>query len=529
MARKKAAEANARPDAPKLRAVAVQFKDVLGLREFGFAPGKVTEISGLNGVGKTSALKALEVTLGGGNLASLARIDPEGAETAPEVVLVLAATDRSETYRVKRTAEGVKVQMRVGDSPALKDLDMPPAAWLRSIFDSRGANPVDFLLAKDPDRVLMVLEALTLTLDRGAVAEILGDLQEHVQGVPEGLNALEELRAIRDAVFNARTGVNRSMKEKAAAAEQMRQSTPTGSPESLKSAIDAQQEEVQALAAAIAKATADAEATEKKAVAETQAAVTLQQEKIQGSARVAISTLEGDHRELAASIRAAAEKRIAEASAETKKAVAKVQADADKAMDETRVVLERVKNEARDAREVSLAGAKMVQEELAASRESLARLQEQDRIAAKAKGLIEQAEKYETEVVRLEGESGRMTAALDALDTFRLHLLEELPIKGLEIEGKSLKVDGVPFDQLNEGRRVEIAVEVGALRVGRLPLLLIDGAERLDEAHELALARKLEEKGIQAIMTRVVRTLPAELAPGAETKPVVRDLFGDPS
>jgi len=115
-----------------------------------------------------------------------------------------------------------------------------------------------------------------------------------------------------------------------------------------------------------------------------------------------------------------------------------------------------------------------------------------------------------------------MTEALAGLDDLRLHLMENLPIKGLEIDGKALKVDGVPFDQLNEGRRVEIAAEVGALRVGRLPLLLIDGAERLDAAHQMALAEKLREKGIQAIMTRVSREAQDE-------KPVVRDLFGDPA
>jgi energy-coupling factor transporter ATP-binding protein EcfA2 len=73
----------------ELKVAGINVHDVLGIREFKLEPGRVTIISGRNGSAKTSLLSSVQAALGRGSLAKLARVDPDGKETAPSVVLVL--------------------------------------------------------------------------------------------------------------------------------------------------------------------------------------------------------------------------------------------------------------------------------------------------------------------------------------------------------------------------------------------------------------------------------------------------------
>ena len=213
----------------KLKVMSVRARDVLGITEFAMEPGKVTLLSGRNGTGKTSAIELLESIFGGGNLAKIARIDPSGEEVEPEIVVVMD-TDEGQRYLIKKNEKGIKVKKQVGDTQGFDDVPKPQR-FLSGLYDGKLANPIEFLNAPDKERVLMLLGALPLQLDRDGLWQKLGLKKSELSPIPEGLHPLQELALIREAIFRERTGVNRDAKAKAGSDEQTRRNTPAVLPD----------------------------------------------------------------------------------------------------------------------------------------------------------------------------------------------------------------------------------------------------------------------------------------------------------
>lgn len=490
----------------ELRVSAVQVKDVLGITEAAIKPGKVTILSGRNGSTKSSLLSALQTALGGGDLGQIARIDPDGEPTEPEVVVILERGGL-EAYRIKKTAgKNVKVLGRVGDSAAFEDVGKPQA-WLSSLFDPTGSNPVRFLSAPDKQRALLVLEALALTLDRPALLHEMGIEEKDLPPIPRGLpNALEEIGLIRDGVFSQRTGVNRDQKAAAQAADQVRRAMPAVMPEDPGGEAQSEAElAVLTLAQEIEREEAAADATEAAALKE----AIHKQEVVAQTIKAAFKDWKADrqaaHEAKAAEIRAAAERRIEELRLEMETEIDAKRTSGETDLDGLDSMLEASREAIRETREAARGGTAGKRERLQADRERLATLRAQREGAAKASALDEQAKKFEAQSAELEEKSERLTAALAALDAFRRRMADNIPIPGLEIEGQTIRVDGIPFDQLNTARRVEVAVKVACLRAkgAPLPVVFVDGAEALDTEHFAHLVEALKKEDVQAWICRV--------------------------
>ena len=136
---------------------------------------------------------------------------------------------------------------------------------------------------------------------------------------------------------------------------------------------------------------------------------------------------------------------------------------------------------------------------LASDREQLAELRGQADAAVKARALEELAEDHERKAKEHGALSAELTVVLEQLDAFGRQLASDLPIEGLEIDGKEIRVYDVPYDQLNHAQRVEIAAKVAMLRARENPLrvVFLDGLESLDSAHREALLELLVREGVQ--------------------------------
>lgn len=490
----------------ELRVVSVQIKDVLGAREFALQPGQVTVLSGRNGSGKSTALGALQAALGGGSLARLARVDPKGAETEPEVVLVIEGPG-SEHYRVERTGDKVRVRARVGDTAALEDVGKPQG-WLSALYDGAASNPVAFLQAADKDRALMLLEALPLKFDRTALLKEMGIGAEelHAMGaIPTGLHPLEEIAMIRQAVFSTRTGVNRDEKQQSASADQLRRNIPAVLPGDVSEQIQQGESASSNLAAEIAREEEAADAAFREATIAADAAHQLDDQKVTASFKADAAKLRREHDQKAAAIRAEAERQITEDLGTTEAAIQALREGGELVISEAEDRKAKATAAAGEAREKARAITDARKGDLATAREKLAMQRAQAEAGIKARALTEQVEQFDREAERLEVESERLTGAIEALDAHRRRLAEDLPIPGLSIEGKEIRVNGVLFEQLNTGQKVAIAVQVATLRAKghRLPLVFVDGAEALDHAHFDALCTELKAQGVQALVGRV--------------------------
>lgn len=493
--------------ATQLRVTLLKLHQVLGAESVTVEPGRVTIVSGPNGSGKSTVLQGLQAGLGGGSLANLARIDGQkGKAEDPEIVLVLQGPGHEE-YRIKKNAKGVAVQRRIDDSAAFEKLPQPQA-WLDSLRDPVGCNPVRFLTAADKDRALLLLEALDLKYDRAellAAMDLPDAVAENLPPVPRGLHPLEEVALTREGVFRARTGINVSARQKREAGEELRKKAPAVVPGDPVAAIAELDAATRAEGAAIAQAEEAAAAAEREASSAARAKHGVGEQDLRNTFKVWRAERQAAHEAKAAEIREEAERRIRKLAGELETEIdGRATAD-ERALDE----LDRQRDEALAAAAAARAEATPAlqarREALDAEKARLADLRAQSDSAKAAALLHKQAAEFDGQADTLEADAQRLTAALDALDAYRRRMAEELPIPGLEIVGKEIRVNGVPFDQLNTAQRVGIAVEVAALRAKgqRLPLLFVDGAEALDTAHFEALVQELSRRDVQAVVARV--------------------------
>lgn len=488
----------------ELRVVSVTVKDVLGAEEFAMEPGKVTLLAGENGSGKSTALAAVQAALSGGNLAKLAHVHADGRESEPEVVLVIQGPGH-EAYEVKRKGDKLRVRERVGESAAFADIGKPQA-WLSTLFDPDGCNPVKFLLAKDDERVKLLLAAVPLKFDRAALLADMGIQAAELPPIPAGvLHPLEETAAIRKAVFEKRTGVNRDQKGKASAAEQTKRNAPAVIPEDHDERRKKLQAERDALGEEIAADRRGAAAAEEQAIAAARHAHELAEQEVTASFKQAAAKLRGDHDREAAAIRAEAERRISDLAGVLETTISGLRESDEATLAKADETMNAALDAARKARETADTARQEKQARLNSMDQQLGVLAREAEGAHKARALHEQAQQFEDESKALLVESERLTAAIDALDAYARRMAEDLPIPGLSIEGGDIRVDGVPYSQLNQAQRIAIAVKVAALRSEgrRLKVIFVDGAEALDSKRFAILSEEIEKHGLQAFIARV--------------------------
>jgi ABC-type branched-subunit amino acid transport system ATPase component len=473
----------------KLKVISIEARDVLGIKEYSMEPGQVTVVSGKNGVGKTSAIALIESVLGGGSLAKIARIGDEGEEIDPQIVVVME-TDEGQQYMVEKSTKGTRVRSQVGDSAGYEDVPKP-ARFLSGLYDGKLANPIEFMKAKSKDRVLMLLGALPLELDRKQLWADMGITKKEIGPVPEGLHPLQELALIRESIFRERTGVNRDAKGKFESAEQTRRATPAVLPESHEAEIEK-----------LSKYISDSEIAITERIEQAKSAYQAGCTKANNLAIQEETAKLSKHESWANKKRSDLEKSIAEQKMELETLIREDLKETNKVISEYTNLQNETKEELLQKQNTIIDDAFQEQSELETERTQLTELREQAKEAIRARTLHEQANQFEADAEELKARSQRLTNAISTLDARRRAMAKDLPIPGLEVDGKEIKVDGVIYDQLNTAKQIDIAVAVSCLRAKdfRLPIAWVDGAEALDSENFNILVECLNEKGVQALI-----------------------------
>jgi len=123
----------------------------------------------------------------------------------------------------------------------------------------------------------------------------------------------------------------------------------------------------------------------------------------------------------------------------------------------------------------------------------------EDRILT-AKAYISEGDE---EIKEMKISSEEFSKSINALDVIKGDLLSNLPITGLEVRNGDIYLDDIPFDTVNESKRIRFALTVAGLRDSTLQLVCVDGLENLDDKSFAIFQSEAEKTDNQYFVTRV--------------------------
>lgn len=416
----------------------------LGIQDMDLELGDITEVTGENAVGKTSAIEGIKAILDGGKDATLVT----NGETDGRAVLVIDEDDMQWVFE-KNLANGnlTAKNSKVGRVGAAK-------TQLERLIKVASANPVEFLNASKKDRMDWVLRTLNVNVTAEEMATAAG-------GVPLAENekqgsALELIARVHKRITKDREGVNRSIRDATGHIRQLTEALPAAVESSGISALRARYEEVMDARDKFVRACAVA-------------------------SNEAIREVGDDARKLIEIIQAEAQRKIDEVNAERAIRVEKVRAEEKVAVDNRMMG---------DSAELSTLSAQ------------IATAEEQSRQAERSAGMRASIAVSQAQVEKLDAESEAYTAALRGLEKLKFEKSKDLPISGLEIKDGELYYNDVPFDRVNEAERYKLALKLCVYAGGNF--VFIDGIERWDKKNREGFFRAALNTDVQFLVTRVV-------------------------
>lgn len=141
--------------------------------------------------------------------------------------------------------------------------------------------------------------------------------------------------------------------------------------------------------------------------------------------------------------------------------------------------------------------------ELQRLHQAIATAEEKQRERDRLQGVRTEFDHVQQKLSRDRLVSDAFTVALDNLKDLRQKKLEAGPIPGLVVIDGVAFYEGIAWQHVNTARKVEILLQIGSLRSGKLPFLIIDDSEKLDPETWEAFRAGALTSGFQVICARV--------------------------
>lgn len=459
----------------------IKITNLFGIREYE-TDGKNLELTGTNGVGKTSILDAIKYALT--NRSDRKYIVRDG-ETEGEIII---ETD---------TGLVIDRKSRVGqtDYKSVKQNGMTinsPEAFLKEIITPLQLSPVEFMAMDEKAQNAIILSMIDYPWSMETIKEWFGEIPADVNYDQNILAILNDIQAENGTYYQTRQDLNRDIRAKRAIVteigsalpmdydgnrwenvnlselyteiEKIRKSNETI--EKAKRLREGHDGKIRSFEAdrEIALAALDREITAKGNSIDTELA----------SLRERINSLEKEKAGLA-STKADKEKVI---QSEHKEKVARYESEisayADYADMETKPV-DALLKEAETAEKMK------------------SHINEWRRMLA-----------LEEEIKGLSGKSASLTEKIEKARTLPGEILETatIPISGLSVKNGIPLINGLPVSNLSDGEKLDLCIDVAIQNPAGLQIILIDGIEKLSTEMRERLYAKCREKGLQFVSTR---------------------------
>ena len=473
-----------------MKTTKIKIRNLFGITETEL-DGRSVELTGGNGVGKTSVIDALRYALT--NKSDRNIIVRQGEKEGE----ILIETDTGLSIdRKKRTEQS--------DYKSVKENGreiMAPENFLKQLFTPLQLDPVAFTLMDEKSKNRAILDLIEFDWDLSFINEKFGEVPSWVNYEQNILEVLSDMQSENGEWFKERQNVNRDIRNKQAFIEDIAKDIPENYQADKWESYDLgaaykKLEQMKEINSRIERAKLFRSSYDnklRKLEADKMIEVTSAEKAIAAERETLLSDIERmkaliqSNEEKLKGLSAILDGKKALAESHFNEAKTKLDADmsvADEYMDKQPV----------DCSEL--------QEEVSVAEDMRRHLNEYQRMKA-----------MQTELEQLKAKSDEYTRKIELARTLPGTILEtaKLPIEGLTVEDGIPLIHGLPVANLSEGEQLSLCVDVAISKPNGLQIILIDGTEKLSSENREKLYSNCHDKGIQFIATRTTDSAEMEV------------------
>ena len=464
-----------------MKTTKIHIKNLFGISETEL-DGRSIEVTGSNGVGKTSIIDSIKYALT--NDSSRDYVIKNG-ESEGEIFI---ETDTGLTIdRKKRVNQADYKNIRQDGKPV-----QSPEAFVRELFTPLQIDPVKFTQMSRQEQNRIILDLIEFDWDLNWIKEKFGEIPQGVDYQQNILQVLNDIQSEKGVYFQTRQDINREIRNKTAFISDIAKDIPQG--------FQAEKWEAYDLSEAYTKITKAQEYNSR--IERAKLFKDSYDNKVRGyqaEMEIAVSNLKS-------AITAEREQLTSEIErkkAEIKAAEDKLNSLSDKIADKTKIF----ESEYREKVAKLDSDIKVADEYTGKQLVNISAMQTEVKTAEEMKKHLNEYRRMKSvqdELETLEEHSKALTSKIELARELPGEILKTatIPVKGLTVKDGIPLINGLPVSNLSEGEQLQLCVDVALSKPNSLQIILIDGAEKLSEKNRLALYEKCKEKGLQFIATR---------------------------
>lgn len=464
-----------------MKTTKIHIKNLFGISETEL-DGRSIEVTGSNGVGKTSIIDSIKYALT--NDSSRDYVIKNG-ESEGEIFI---ETDTGLTIdRKKRVNQADYKNIRQDGKPV-----QSPEAFVRELFTPLQIDPVKFTQMSRQEQNRIILDLIEFNWDLNWIKEKFGEIPQGVDYQQNILQVLNDIQSEKGVYFQARQDINREIRNKTAFISDIAKDIPQG--------FQAEKWEAYDLSEAYTKITKAQEYNSR--IERAKLFKDSYDNKVRGfqaEMEIAVSNLKS----AIAAEREQLTSEIERKKAEIKAAEDKLNSLSDKIADKTKIF----ESEYREKVAKLDSDIKVADEYTGKQLANISAMQAEVKTAEEMKKHLNEYKRMKSmqnELETLEEHSKALTSKIELARELPGEILKTatIPVKGLTVKDGIPLINGLPVSNLSEGEQLQLCVDVALSKPNSLQIILIDGAEKLSEKNRLALYEKCKEKGLQFIATR---------------------------
>lgn len=464
-----------------MKTTKIHIKNLFGISETEL-DGRSIEVTGSNGVGKTSIIDSIKYALT--NDSSRDYVIKNG-ESEGEIFI---ETDTGLTIdRKKRVNQADYKNIRQDGKPV-----QSPEAFVRELFTPLQIDPVRFTQMSRQEQNRIILDLIEFDWDLNWIKEKFGEIPQGVDYQQNILQVLNDIQSEKGVYFQTRQDINREIRNKTAFISDIAKDIPQG--------FQAEKWEAYDLSEAYTKITKAQEYNSR--IERAKLFKDSYDNKVRGyqaEMEIAVSNLKS----AIAAEREQLTSEIERKKAEIKAAEDKLNSLSDKIADKTKIF----ESEYREKVAKLDSDIKVADEYTGKQLVNISAMQAEVKTAEEMKKHLNEYKRMKSmqnELETLEEHSKALTSKIELARELPGEILKTatIPIKGLTVKDGIPLINGLPVSNLSEGEQLQLCVDVALSKPNSLQIILIDGAEKLSEKNRLALYEKCKEKGLQFIATR---------------------------